>query len=775
MDEIMKKFLEIKKTMYSNFLYGKDVMMNILSILFLSFLVACSGTDVGVDEENSMKKIDWLVSLRSEKVDSSKIASTGSSREYKISIPNHKELMITFSDRPYRLAKLSGGEKLVKFFEIGRYKLPNVIFEHDFKGRRWSSVVEIKNVYMEKDNLVLHIIEKDDWETNNKVSNVGIHEGTMQYVSIFINDMIPAKETSEDSNKINSDGKLKSNPNMWLFSVRNEKAQIKPVAGSSKKHIISLSNHDQLILQFTVSPKRKRFQVDGKTLVSNFQEGGAFYGGPEKHPNAIFDYEFDNGRWSSVVIITNAELKGDDLVLHVTEEYENSWTPLLTKNSKIGIETGTVADVSLFIDDASPTNACPSAPPTALKPEGNPFEAGTTKNICWDDCMNAGLSKSYCKKIADNDDDWLVNDNHCNEGPDGRFKPQSNCWCSTCAAANKAAVGVAVSTPNADKAAETVAETVADKASAADKAAAVDWVCINDCINSGRLKSYCNEKGKTIEGPNYPSFNCGSSWCPACVAAKKDPSSVVTAYKTAADKAKAAADKAAADKAAADKAAADKAAAAKAAADKAAAAAGWVQTHTSSQTHLDCKQLSSCENPLDLKSAKTKCYSMEGNCNGFNFRSSDSEVCFKSCEKDSKNRTIPKYHATDTGYDVWVKNLQVIYSCPKITTSTCYGRDPNNLRLHDLSFVMLVMGGVVSDCINIAVTYKFLSATIYDEDDDYEMSCRYWDGIYKWGVDAYSMQYRFQKLDPPDSKVWNEDGSDWVCTKSAEACTFTLK
>jgi hypothetical protein len=57
MNEMMKKFLEIKKLCTQlDFLYGKDLMKKILSILFLNFLVTCSGTDVGTDEENSMKK-----------------------------------------------------------------------------------------------------------------------------------------------------------------------------------------------------------------------------------------------------------------------------------------------------------------------------------------------------------------------------------------------------------------------------------------------------------------------------------------------------------------------------------------------------------------------------------------------------------------------------------------------------------------------------------------------------------------------------------------------
>ena len=79
---------------------------------------------------------------------------------------------------------------------------------------------------------------------------------------------------------------------------------------------------------------------------------------------------------------------------------------------------------------------------------------------------------------------------------------------------------------------------------------------------------------------------------------------------------------------------------------------GWVQTHTAQETYLNSRHLY-CDY-MDLESAKAECED-HNECNGFNFRVSDHTVCFKAADTNANGEALPEYHATGTGYDVWVK------------------------------------------------------------------------------------------------------------------------
>ena len=80
----------------------------------------------------------------------------------------------------------------------------------------------------------------------------------------------------------------------------------------------------------------------------------------------------------------------------------------------------------------------------------------------------------------------------------------------------------------------------------------------------------------------------------------------------------------------------------------------WEHTHTADETYLNSKHLY-CDSQ-DLETAKETCDALEG-CNSFNWRASDHTVCFKSSDVVD-GFSIAVYHATATGYDVWVKNPQ---------------------------------------------------------------------------------------------------------------------
>ena len=81
----------------------------------------------------------------------------------------------------------------------------------------------------------------------------------------------------------------------------------------------------------------------------------------------------------------------------------------------------------------------------------------------------------------------------------------------------------------------------------------------------------------------------------------------------------------------------------------------WVQTHTADETYLNSRHLF-CGN-MSIEEAKITCES-HTDCNGFNFRASDNTVCFKAADTNENGETMPEYHPTGTGYQVWIQNPQ---------------------------------------------------------------------------------------------------------------------
>jgi hypothetical protein len=93
----------------------------------------------------------------------------------------------------------------------------------------------------------------------------------------------------------------------------------------------------------------------------------------------------------------------------------------------------------------------------------------------------------------------------------------------------------------------------------------------------------------------------------------------------------------------------------------------WVQTHTAAQTHLNCPHVMGACQKLEIDQAFKTC---DGNdtCNGFNWRASDNTTCFKKCDLNPDGYVVPEYHASQTGYDVYVKNADII--CGGVTGPT---------------------------------------------------------------------------------------------------------